>query len=84
MATVSSGTGTTRRKASRRALELQCPECTGLIKVAARDLIEGTEIACPHCECEAEVAQDFDDKTGKTRWMLVDPFADYGDDDARR
>lgn len=83
MAPAATHAASPRRKAPHRSVDLQCPECTGLVKMAARDLNEGAAVACPHCECEAEVTQDFDDKNGKTCWILVDPLADYDDNDAR-
>jgi predicted Zn finger-like uncharacterized protein len=64
-------------------LELQCPECTQTIRVPQSDLVEGAAVHCGHCGSEPELTQEFEDVTGKTRWILVDPFADYDEDETR-
>jgi predicted Zn finger-like uncharacterized protein len=66
----------------RNFFDLQCPECTGLVRVARDELVEGGAVQCRHCGTEAEITQeaDFD---GRTRWILIDPLADYGDEERR-
>ena len=66
--------------AQRGALLLQCPECTEEVRVSRDELVEGAPIACGHCAMEAELTREFDDATGKTRWILVAPLDDYADE----
>lgn len=68
----------------RRWLELQCPECTGTVRVAPDELIEGAPIGCLHCGIEAELRQDYDTFTQKKRWFLVDPLRERDADEERR
>lgn len=66
----------------RRYFDLQCPECTGLVRFARDELVEGDTAQCRHCGTESEISQeaDFD---GRIRWVLVDPLADQGDEERR-
>jgi hypothetical protein len=61
-------------------LQLQCPECTKLIRVPRRKLVEGAAVQCTHCDAEAELAHEFEDASGKSRWILIDPDAEHDND----
>ena len=66
----------------RNFFDLTCPECTGLVRVARDELVEGGTVQCRHCGTESEMLQeaDFD---GRLRWVLFDPLADYGEEERR-
>lgn len=63
-----------------RALDLQCPECTQTVAVQASALVEAGTVRCPACGTTAELTHEFDEAQGRSRWILVDPLADYDDD----
>lgn len=65
-------------------LQLQCPECTRLVRVPRRQLIVGGTVYCRHCDSETELALGFDGETGRKQWMLLDALADYDDDAEER
>lgn len=68
----------------RRLLELQCPECTGSVRVARDELVEGAPMQCLHCGIEAELRHDLDVFSHKKRWYLVDPLRERDADEERR
>lgn len=65
-------------------LELQCPECTGTVRVARDELIEGAPMECLHCGIEAELRHDYDTFTHRKQWFLVDPLRERDADEERR
>ena len=65
-------------------LELPCPECTGTVRVASDELIEGAPVGCRHCGIEAELRQEFDTFAHQKRWFLVDPLRERDADEERR
>jgi hypothetical protein len=67
-----------------RLLELPCPECTGTVRVALDELIEGSPFECLHCGTAAELRQDYDTFTHSKRWFLVDPLRERDADEERR
>lgn len=73
-----------RRAARNGLLDLQCPECTGTVRVAADELIEGAPLECLHCGIEAELRQDYDTFTHQKHWFLVDPLRERDADEGRR
>ena len=75
---------TTPAKPPARALKLQCPECTHAVRVARDELVEGGAVYCHNCGTEAELTLGLDGDTGRETWMLLDPLADFDDDEERR
>lgn len=75
---------TPHEKLARRALKLQCPECTHAVRVARDELVEGGTVYCHHCGSEAELTLGFDGATGRKGWMLLDPLAGFDDDEEER
>jgi hypothetical protein len=76
----SSATKSARRSA---LLELQCPECTGTVRVARDELVEGAPVECLHCGTQAELRNEYDTFDHRKRWFLVDPLAEPGDEERR-
>lgn len=72
------------KAASRGALKLQCPECTHSVRVAADELVEGATVYCRNCGNESELTLGLDGETGREAWRLLDPLADFEDDEEER
>jgi hypothetical protein len=72
------------RAARNGLVELQCPECTGTVRVARDELIEGAPLECLHCGIEAELRRDYDVFTHRKHWFLIDPLRERDADEERR
>lgn len=71
-------------KAPARSIELQCPECAYAVRVARDELVEGGTVYCRNCGTESELTLGFDGEVGHEAWMLLDPLADFDDDEEER
>ncbi|MBI2383488.1 MAG: hypothetical protein HYV18_05400 [Gammaproteobacteria bacterium] len=65
-----------------RPQQLPCPVCGHGLYLASRDFVEGRELLCAHCETRPLLTRDWDERSNRYRWVLLDPDADS--DDAAR
>jgi hypothetical protein len=57
-------------------VERPCPSCGAAIALEPGDLVVGKRIRCLHCNAEALVVQEWDERLGQSHWSLDDTDED--------